>query len=279
MTTRITKNNIIYFCISAVLFLLLCFGISCIKRQEKTTYPIVCLGDSILGATRDETSVTYLLQEKLGVKVFNGALGGTIMSRQEGRSRFAFKKDGLSFVALAQAIAYEDFGVQRTINIYEPGTDYFKETIDDLATIDFSQVEILFIEHGINDYNASLPIYNEEDKYDEYSFTGALRSSIELLQQKFPKLRIILITPTYSWFVSLEQTCEERYSEYGNLEDYVNAEILVAEELGVEVIDHYHNFYPHETWEDWSVYTMDGLHPNEAGRQKIADSLVNYLNQ
>ena len=249
------------------------------KKEDKITYPIVCLGDSILGATRDETSVTYLLQEDLGVEVFNGALGGTTLSRQEGKSRFAYKKDGLSFAALAQAIAYEDFGVQRTIYIHEPGTDYFKETIDELAMIDFSQVEILFIDHGINDYNASFPIYNEEDQYDEYSFTGALRSSIELLQQKYPDLRIILITPTYSWFLYLEQTCEERYAEYGYLEDYVNAELLVAEELDVEIIDHYHNFYPHENWEDWSIYTTDGLHPNEAGRRKIAESLANYLNQ
>ncbi len=239
----------------------------------------MCLGDSIMGSTRDETSVTYLLQEKLGVEVFNGALGGTTMSKQEGKRRFAFKKDGLSFAALTQAIAYEDFGVQRNINIHEPGTDYFKETIDELAKIDFTQVEILFIEHGMNDYNASLPIYNEEDKYDEYSFAGALRSSIELLQDKYPDLRIILVTPTYNWYVSIEQTCEDRYAEYGYLKDYVEAEFLVAKELGVEIIDHYHNFYPHETWEDWSVYTIDGLHPNEAGRQKIADSLVNYLNQ
>ncbi len=279
MKTRITKTNIIYFCISLVLFLLLCLGVSCIKKEDSITYPIVCLGDSILGATRDETAVTYLLQEKIGIEVFNGALGGTTLSRQDQKRRLGYNKDGLSLVGIAQAIAYQDFGVQRTINVHEPGTDYFKETVDELAMIDFSQVEILFIDHGINDYNASLPIYNEEDKYDEYSYTGALRSSIKMLQYKYPDLRIILITPTYSWFLSLEQTCEERYANYGYLEDYVNAELLVAEELGVEIIDHYHDFYPHENWEDWSIYTADGLHPNEAGRRKIAESMANYLNQ
>ena len=51
----------------------------------------------------------------------------------------------------------------------------------------------------------------------------------------------------------------------------------IAEEYGVEIIDIYHDFYPHETWDDWMVYSVDGLHPNEAGRTKIANRISGYL--
>ena len=63
------------------------------------------------------------------------------------------------------------------------------------------------------------------------------------------------------------------------LEDYVNAEIGLCQALDVEVIDIYHDYYPHDNWDDLYLYTDDGLHPNEAGREKIAQTLADYLNQ
>ena len=43
--------------------------------------------------------------------------------------------------------------------------------------------------------------------------------------------------------------------------------------------DIYHNYYPHETWDDLYLYTDDGLHPNEAGREKIAQTIAERLNK
>ena len=61
------------------------------------------------------------------------------------------------------------------------------------------------------------------------------------------------------------------------MEDYVEAQRRVAQECGVEFLDLYHDFYPHEEYGDWQLYTEDGMHPNEAGRQKIAQTLAAYL--
>ena len=146
-----------------------------------------------------------------------------------------------------------------------------------MENIDFGQVKILLIGHGLNDYHGGAPLDNPDNPYDEYSFAGALRSSITALKKAYPDMRIILVTPTYSWYLVQGQTCEELDAGYGVLEVFVEKEKEVAAELGVEVIDLYHDFYPHETWEDLYVYTDDGLHPNEAGRQKIAEKLAEYL--
>lgn len=261
------------------LFLLLFLCSLALGRVERTAFPIVCLGDSILAMTRDETSVTHLMEEQLGVEVYNGAMGGTNMSRTDLSRNMGYSKDCLTMAALAQAIGYKDFGAQQAVRIRENGTEYFEQTIDGLEKIDFNRVEILVIEHGINDYNAGIPIYSDDDPYDPYTFTGALRYSVELLQEKYPRLRIILVTPTYSWYRKAHLTCEQWDSGYGYLEDYVEAEIRLAKELGIEVIDNYHHLYPHEVWEDWERYTVDGLHPNEEGRRLMARRLADYLTE
>ena len=45
----------------------------------------------------------------------------------------------------------------------------------------------------------------------------------------------------------------------------------------MEVLDIYHDFYTHEQWEDYTLYTLDGLHPNDDGRKMIAERIAEYL--
>lgn len=276
------KQTIIYSVIAVVLFGLL-FGCTYLAKREvpeTTEARIVMLGDSILGSCRDETSVSAKLSKMLGEPVFNGALGGTGMGFLDGERRLANAWESLSMYMLSKAIISGDFRTQQIARIREPGVEYFAPAIDELETIDFESVDILFIEHALNDYHNGVPIYNEEDPYDSCSFTGALRSVIETFQEKYPDMRIILITPTYGWYIIYaddEVTCENHDLGGGVLEDYVNAEIQLAESMGVEVIDLYHDFYFHEQWSDWEVYTTDGVHPNETGRAMIAEEIYNYL--
>lgn len=247
------------------------------KMQEKNGCDIVVLGDSIPGQVRDATSMPVLLEELTGKSVFNGALGGTCMSRTGGSDYADAVTDSLSVVSLSQAIVTQDFGEQQPIRSRESAKDYFDVTIDSLCTVDFEQVEILLIESGVNDYHAGTTIYPGQNAYDPYTYVGALRSVIRSIRETYPNVRIILVTPTYTWYREKNLTCEEYNLGGGVLEQYVEAEEAVAKEMGVEWIDLYHDFYPHENWEDWELYTKDGLHPNEAGRALIAGQIADYL--
>ena len=92
-----------------------------------------------------------------------------------------------------------------------------------------------------------------------------------------PEIRIVLVTPTYTWYTEMGLTCEERDMGGGILEEYVDAEIRAAEELGIEIIDVYHDFFPHEKWEDKDLYTRDGMHPNDEGRRMLAEKIAACL--
>lgn len=240
-------------------------------------YYMVIMGDSVFGNVQDETSIPAKLETLLGEKVFNGALGGTCMGRLGTNSGKSNMRDALSMVSFSKAIVSGDFRLQENLKVTESGTKYFPETIAGLKEIDFSKVEILLIGHCVNDYHAGEVIASTGDPYDENTFTGALRSTVKMLQDAYPDLRIVLVTAPYTWYTEQNLTCEE-YVLGGNvLEDYVNAELAVAEQLGVEIIDVYHDVYPHDTWEDWSRYSFDGLHPNETGRELLAQIIADYL--
>ena len=64
-----------------------------------------------------------------------------------------------------------------------------------------------------------------------------------------PKVRILFITPTYTWYPDMGLTCEELDNGGGLLEEYVEAQMELGEELGIETVDLYsvippHNFLP-----------------------------------
>ena len=237
----------------------------------------VLMGDSIFGQLQGEGAVTTLVEELTQTRVCNAALGGTSLCYLGEEGHDGYTKDVLSLEALSRAIATRDFGAQQTVHIRENGTEHFDETIDYLETIDFQQTKILFLCYGINDYHAGVPIENEKNPMDVRTFSGALRSTLQFLKEAYPDLRVVLITPTYSWYPGLGLTCEEYDLGGGNLEDYVNAEMAVAGEYGVECVDIFHGFYAHEQFEDWKMYTSDGVHPNDLGREMLAEMLASYL--
>jgi lysophospholipase L1-like esterase len=248
-------------------------------REQKERYDIICFGDSIIGQSRDETSITALLAQKTGMTVYNGAFGGTCFSRLDQTRSLFQDRDGLSFAAVSQAVAYEDFAFQQTIRITDNGTEYFEENIETLGHIDFAAADVFVVAYGVNDYHVGAPLMNPEDPYDPYTFAGAIRQSIKSLQTRYPKTRILLLTPTYRWITETDEadeTGESHNTGYGNLLDYVTVEKEIAQAMNVELLDHY-DLYPHETYEDWRLYTIDGLHPNPPGRERIAQAIADYL--
>lgn len=242
---------------------------------------VLFLGDSIVGQYRDDTSIPALIAAQLETTVINGAFGGTTMSLQNREGREAYYHDGLSFSQLARAIAAQDFGTQQTIRTKDYVTMNFGDIVDELDTVDYSSIKTVIIIYGMNDYTTGSPISNPLDPEDPCTMEGAMRTGISLLRQAYPELRMIFMSPTYCWFVNTlgttNETCETNDYGGGYLEEYVEAQRRVAAECGVEFLDLYHDFYPHEQYQEWSIYTEDGMHPNKAGRQMIAQALAEYL--
>ena len=238
------KQRRAYTLVGMLLFVLL-FPATFQDRGEGTgryQVDIVAFGDSEFGELTDRS-------------VFNAGMGGTCLARLERDKRLDYAKGSLSMTGLAKAIWAGDFGVQRTARIRESMTEYFPAVVAGLAEVDFSRVEIVLIQQGLNDYHAGVPIENPEDPWDEYTFLGALRSSVYALRKANPDIRIVVVSPIYTWYTAKGTTCQEEDQGGGVLEVYVEA----LERA------------------DWKRYTRDGMHLNEAGRRLMAEKIAREL--
>ena len=264
-----------------LIFAVIMAGIGCYRELQKETYRIVCLGDSIIGNERGKDSITGIIEALLGEPVYNGAFGGSTMSCRMAEDRAAVTTDTLSLARLSEAIAQKDFYVQNAGVTRCAVMEYFPEAVYGFQNIDFDNTQVLIIEHGVNDYLTGAKLDDSHDPYNVYTFGGALRSSLENLKAAYPDMRIILVTPTYCWYLAKKSNCEMVDNGNGILEDYVNLELEIAAQYGIEVLDNYHEsgIGDSGTFEEWEVYTQDGLHLNETGRRLVAERIVQYIRE
>lgn len=263
-----------YMALGMVLVLLLGLLQNC--GREKTVYSVVCLGDSIMGNVRDESSIPGVLESLTGKKVLNGGFGGMALGCVNDKRRGDVKQDGFSLVGITESAMAEDFSRQKASLEAAFVMDYYQETVQDFEQTSWEDVEAIVIEYGVNDYMMGMPLDNEAQPYDIYTFGGALRYSLRLLTEEYGDKKIILCTPTFCWFLEKEEDCRVS-NGYGTLEDYVELEKEIAKEFGIEVLDNYHESGIEPENESPLSYTEDGVHLNEEGRRLVAERIAQCI--
>lgn len=272
------RRTILYMASAFLLLFFIWLGYEGFTGEAEKKVDILFLGDSLIGQYRDETSVPYLVGEYLGKSTYNGAFGGSCLARLGREENKAYQKDELTLIGLARAIAYEDFRAQQAVSIWEPATEHFPQVIDELAQISARDLEYLVLEYGTNDYFGGVPIEAPEKPYDEYTFQGALCSALEILRKYLPNVQIILISPTYNWYLNTQENCENKDFGGGYLAAYVDSIAQTAEKYNIKYLDVYTDFYPTEMGAALE-FTSDGVHPNEAGRRLLAEKIAEYIQE
>ena len=135
---------------------------------------------------------------------------------------------------------------------------------------DFSNVDILTIAYGTNDWSNGEGI-GTIDSVDEYKYMGALNVGIQAIYAKNIGIQIVLLTPL---FRKNANTTTNRHGE--TLEDYANAIREIGKKYNLRVID----FYEECGFNDINIdyYTDDGLHPNAYGQPVLGNIVYDGLN-
>lgn len=151
--------------------------------------------------------------------------------------------------------------------------------VDTIMSIaNYAAFDLVSIFVGTNDFKLNVPLGTlgqiGDTTFDDTTFYGAYRKSIEYILSQGPGIRIVLLTPM--------QRDNDGYDvNYVNsagckLIDYVNATKDVGNMYGIPVCDMYAN--SSLTKKTLDLFTMDGLHPNDVGYKRIGDYFTEFVN-
>ena len=270
---------------------LVAFGmlLFCLAPTFKSkSYNVVILGDSVIANFFNyygSPSIPEYVERQTGLTVYNGAFGGSGMAVKRTEQSGAALTSSWCMANLAEDIGLDAWEGLRASMSYanhyvETNPQVFsnyEERLKGLSQIDFDKVDVLILEHGTNDYNMGVTVDNPSDPYDKTTFGGALRYSLKLLQEKYPNLQIVLLTPFYCE-INIDGEyikCDEKDWGGGILEDYVKKEMEIANEFGVDLIDGYYGSGINA--KTLPTYMPDRLHPSADGVARIGDMISSYL--
>ena len=228
---------------------------------------VVVFGDSLIGMTRDQTSVPAYAAAYTGAKVYNVGFGGCRMSKHPSNGYAAF-----SMWALADAVASGDYATQEAQA--PSGSDYFASQLDVLKSIDFTSVDAIVIHYGTNDFAANVPLDDSANLLSTDTVCGALRYSIKKLLTAFPKIKIFISLPLYRMWNGVGAETYKNSLEK-TLPEYDSGLKTVAEEHNLPTIDGYKRLGMNTI--NAGAYLSDGTHLNDFGRKQFGELIGGCL--
>ena len=153
------------------------------------------------------------------------------------------------------------------------------EVFDTLASIDFSTVDVITFMYDATDYLMGNNMYNFENTTDITYFANNLEAAIELIQNAFPNIHIIVLGPAYAYGLEDDGTYVssdiKRYGNQDALSVYSIMEWNTCASRSVTFVD---NLYGTITEDNAKQYLTDYIHLNQKGREKIAERFLYALN-
>ena len=151
---------------------------------------------------------------------------------------------------------------------------------DTLMSIDFQTVDVIAICYDGTDYLEGHRMSDLDNDTNIETFTGNLEAGIELIQQTYPEIRIIVMSPPYAYAIGEDGSYKSSdlvcYNDEGPLSSYVISEGGICGVCSVSFVD---NLYGTIHEDIASDYLTDNLHLNLKGRKLMAERFVYALNK
>ena len=237
----------------------------------------VCLGDSVTGFMDPPNDYPSILASNTGMTVYNCGFEGCRMS--DTHPDAAHKAFGA--VPIADSIAT---GIWITQDSYVDGiypASYPQEHLNNLKTIDWSNVDFVTIFYGGNDAGNDVPIDNPQDPTDTTTYVGAARYVYNRIHTAYPNIKIMFFVPMYRYWIVEDKDSDEMLFEMDGVTyhyyDWGDALLAASSSIGVPVVDMYRTLGINATNRTVFLLESDQTHPSAAGDELIASKFEEQL--
>ena len=235
---------------------------------------LLCLGNSPFADNKGENGLAQTLARKMNGVAYDGSFANSYQTMYNKVYQDTYRPDGLSLYPIVNAICTGDFSIVESVAATVGETEV--QTVEMLKNLDYSTVDMLVIMYDLSDYIGRRPLYNQTDKNDVITWTGALNASLELIEETYPHIRTVVLS-----MPACGATIDGYYIDgdklnlgNGTIPDYLNYEMNVILANGVSYID---NYYGVITVENRDEYLVNDYHLNEKGIEAIADRFYHFF--
>jgi lysophospholipase L1-like esterase len=248
-------------------------------REDDGITTVLFLGDDYLSDGRGTDSIPDLVASKIpNSKVINASFSGSTLSNQDILYDFDTCQDAFSPYWIVNAMVLKDYtimGLSLDSEYLTIQDETYQQTYEEIKTVDLNEVDVLVMMYGVNDYLQNRLVTNVADLNDIRAYSGAFQSTVDMIQENYPHIRIIFSSPTISFVENAEGELVNtniHSNDYAFQVGYNNAiNATIVNNMYVSYVD---NYYGNEiTHENYSEYLSDNWHLNKKGRDVIAAKL------
>ena len=244
---------------------------------------ILMLGNSPLSDDKDsEDGLANMIAARTGANVINCAVSGSYMAAEQPNFFYANLSPMDAYTpywlcVLTSTDKIDHYYTAAAEALGENIPPEAEEVFETLSTLDMNTVDVIAFMYDGTDYLMGHGMFNLEDSTDIQQFSGNLEASIEQIQNHFPHIRIIVMSPAYAFGVNENgEYISSDIQTYGQefLSTYFYMEMLSCGDRGVTFVD---NLYGTINEDIASEYLSDNIHLNVEGRKLMADRFIYAL--
>ena len=247
---------------------------------------ILFLGNGQLARDKDsEDNLANIIKRKTGAnKIYNCAIDGSYMSMTNETYKSRFIYDAFSFYMLTTTFTVDNQKIlkwaRRDLTESQGSVPAdVEDALTTLSTVDFDELDTICIYYDSSDYQKQQLPFDDANSSNVNTYAGALEAGLLLIKETYPHVRIIVMSPTFCYYVDDKG---DYYSSYDEsmvewpLYVYVIHEQDTCYLNNVSFVD---NFYGSIYGEIADDYLIDNVNLNRAGNELLADRFIYALNR
>ena len=242
------------------------------NKPDDNITTIFCFGNSPFADNGQENALANEIAKQYDATVINASFADSLQAPSD--ADYSEDEDGLSLYPVVNALITKDFSVleKAAKEVSEEATD----KVSELKSVDISLADMVVIMYDINDYTELRPVFDPGNTSNPITFAGALESTIQLIQENYPYIRIVVLSIPASGKTIDNYYVDGDIHDLGNgtLVDYLGHEANICISNGVSFVDTYFGVI---NVDNRDKYIENDYHLNKAGAKAIVERMKKLI--
>ncbi len=241
-------------------------------HEDDGVTTILCLGNEPFSQDTSESGLAGQIASLGSCNVINAAFPGSQVTCENAKystDSLDSMDDIFNLFYVSYAISIGDFSSLETVASAHTEDSAYQQSVDALKNTDFSKVDVIAIMYDGTDYINGMAMQNPDVPDELTTYVGSLSNSFKLLQDKYPYIRIVFMSPYYAEYDGVSSRTTDLGS--GTIVNYFQWAYDTCGSSSVSFLDNYYGSVNENNYKD---YLSDDVHLNAAGCTKVADHFV-----